>query len=126
MKLKDRILELAVKKLAREATVEELRELDDLLNKDPDASAVLRLLLAKWTTNEQMSKEDTDRNFAKLMTRIRSAGSHQIPKTATANYKWQHKRELIILVQTAYFSQKKGICHFLFYVIQESFIYVHR
>lgn len=95
MKLKGRILELAVKKLAREATVEELRELDDLLNKDPDASAVLRLLLAKWTTNEQVSKEDTDRNFAKLMGRIKAVESHQIPQTAASNYKWQPKRKLI-------------------------------
>jgi hypothetical protein len=42
MKLKDRILELAVKKLAREASVEELQELDDFLNKDPDAFAAIR------------------------------------------------------------------------------------
>jgi putative ABC transport system permease protein len=99
MKLKGRILELAIKKLAREATVEESQELDDFLNKDPDASAVLRVLLAKWTTSEQMSKEDTDRNFAKLMARIKSAGSHQISQTAASNYKWQHKRKLITYLE---------------------------
>jgi hypothetical protein len=87
MKLKERILELAVKKLAREATVEELQELDDVLNKDPDAFATIRLLLAKWTTNEQVPKEDTDRNFAKLMGRIKFVESHQISQIAASNYK---------------------------------------
>src|ERR1700733_12996094 len=83
MKIKDRILELAVKKLARQATVEELRELHERLKNDPDASAVLRLLFAKWTSSQQMSKADIDRNFEKkLKKRIRS---YEPLKTAIAN-----------------------------------------
>jgi hypothetical protein len=93
MKLKERILELAVKKLAREATVEELQELDDALNKDPDAFGAIRILLAQWTTNEQVSKEDIDSNFAKLMERIKFVESHQISRIARSNYKRKSKKK---------------------------------
>ena len=94
MKLTDRILELAVKKLAREATVEELRELNELLNKDPDASAVLRLLFAKWATSRQISKKDIDRNFEKKLKKrirsyepVRSAIINPVKSISTAMFK---------------------------------------
>ena len=92
MKLKDRVLELAVKKLAKEATVEELQELDELLNQDHDAAMVVRILLVKWTSGEPVSKADIDRSFAKLMTRIKSVESGQITRTAASNYQSRHKK----------------------------------
>ena len=76
MKTEAQILKLAVRKLAREATAEELEELDDFLKQDPDLFTILRLLLADWIIDEPVSKEDIDRSFAKLTERIKSAESH--------------------------------------------------
>jgi hypothetical protein len=88
MEIEDQILELAVKKLAGEANVEELQQLDDLLKKNPDALTILQLMFEEWEIEEeQASEEDSHRLFAKIITSIKSTESNQIPQTAVSNYK---------------------------------------
>jgi hypothetical protein len=87
MEIEDQILELVVKKLAGEANVEELQELDDLLKKNPRALTILQLMFEEWEIEEEASEQDSHRLFAKIITSIKSAESDQIPQTPVSNYK---------------------------------------
>lgn len=77
MNIEDRFLELVVKELTGEATVEELQELNDLLIKNPNAIILLKYLFDEWVVDEKISTEDSRRLFAKIMTSIKNAAPRQ-------------------------------------------------
>ncbi|WEA01616.1 ABC transporter permease [Mucilaginibacter sp. SJ] len=77
MNIEDRFLELIVKELTGEATVEELQELNDLLIKNPNAIILLKYLFDEWVVDEKISREDSRRLFAKIMTSIKNAAPRQ-------------------------------------------------
>ena len=70
MKIEDRIIELAIRKMAGEASVEELQELDSLSDKDVDVQKALQILLEEWTYEEQIPEERSRQLFEKIKAKI--------------------------------------------------------
>lgn len=67
MNLEDHVLNLAAKRLAREASAGELRELNELLQENPALNVTLKLMFTWWDASEQ--QKDTDDNA--LLEKIR-------------------------------------------------------
>jgi len=76
MSIEDQIWELVAKKLAKEASKEELRRLDTLLWENPQFYHILKLMF-EWGENSGFLNETEDeenyRLFAKVMTSIKDA-----------------------------------------------------
>ncbi|MES2109831.1 MAG: hypothetical protein V4577_13825 [Bacteroidota bacterium] len=70
MKIDDRIIELAIKKMLGEACVEELQELNNLLQDDVDVQKALKTLLEEWTYEDKVSEDRSRLLFEKIKARI--------------------------------------------------------
>ncbi|MDB5091703.1 MAG: hypothetical protein JWR09_5697 [Mucilaginibacter sp.] len=77
MSIEDQIWELVAKKLAKEASKEELRQLDTLLWENPKFYHILKLMF-EWEEGGGVLNETEDeenyRLFANVMTNIKDAG----------------------------------------------------
>jgi len=71
MKIDDGIVRLAAKKLAKEATMDEIRELDYLMSQDTDEGFFLRVLFNVPTGSDAADKERSARLFEKIRALIK-------------------------------------------------------
>lgn len=111
MNIEDQIWELVTKKLAKEASKEELRRLDTLLWENPKFYYILKLMF-EWRDDggvlSELEDEENYRLFAKLMTNIKDAGreteaepdiaklQHKIQQAEALNYKQPGKSGLFV------------------------------
>jgi hypothetical protein len=72
MKKEDRIIELEARKLSREATEEELLELHELLEEDPQMRYALKLVETLWKLPEKEDDGHVANACEELMKRIKS------------------------------------------------------
>ena len=70
MKEKDRIWSLIAKKLAGEASDDELAELEQLLKKYPDATYPMELLTDLWQQQQNVDASEIDKAFARHLRRM--------------------------------------------------------
>jgi putative ABC transport system permease protein len=70
MKEQDQIWNLVARKLAGEATEEELQELEDLLIRYPDMTYIAETLTNLWTENNTTDKQETEAAFTRHMNRM--------------------------------------------------------
>jgi hypothetical protein len=68
--MEDYIWMLVTKKMANEATGEELDELDNLLKQNPIAHNSLKLLFDWWDTDDEPGEGNTHLQFKKILGRI--------------------------------------------------------
>jgi len=68
--MEDHIWMLVTKKMANEATGEELDELDSLLKQNPIAHNSLKLLFDWWDTDDEPAEDNTHLQFKKILARI--------------------------------------------------------
>jgi hypothetical protein len=71
MKIDDGIVRLAAKKLAKEATIGELEELDRLMSEDTDTGYFLRVLFNTPTDGDAEDKERAVRLFEKIRASVK-------------------------------------------------------
>ncbi|HEY8780074.1 MAG TPA: hypothetical protein VIM16_00520 [Mucilaginibacter sp.] len=75
MNLEYRIWKLATKKLAGEASEDELRELNELLEQNPDIYNTIKLVSEWWRTDtEQKDENNSHFLFKKVLARIKGNG----------------------------------------------------
>ena len=65
-----RLWTLMAKKLTREASQDELIELEGLIQKTPNAHYVIEILTLWWQLSERAGKEQADQAVADLLTRL--------------------------------------------------------
>jgi hypothetical protein len=73
MDVETRILTLAAKKLANEATKKELRELNNLLRKNPAIEGMLNNIFDTWDSihfDHALNEKDIDENIALVLVKI--------------------------------------------------------
>ena len=63
MKEQDRIWTLIARKLANEATDEELEQLQELIRKNPEAGFTLQVLIDLWQTKDKNNAEEAEYEF---------------------------------------------------------------
>jgi putative ABC transport system permease protein len=73
MNIEDHVWELATKKLANEASEEELRELDFLLAENPHLKASLTELFTWWDNEPENVEDNSHLRFQKILKSIKSA-----------------------------------------------------
>ena len=73
-------IELLARKLAGEATPEELAELDQLLTTDPEAVFYAELLMQVWQEGSAAQQRPTERQWQQHMARLRPAASIEEPE----------------------------------------------
>ena len=96
MSIEDQIWELVAKKLAKEASKEELRQLDTLLWENPRFYHILKLMFEWWDDGGVLSEledEENHRLFAKMMTSIKDAAPETDAKPDLT--KLQYKIQLV-------------------------------
>src|SRR3954470_10918603 len=71
MSLDDHVWNLASKKLANEASEEELRELNALLADNPELHSQLKLMSKWWDDGEEKPKNDSSALFGRIQARIK-------------------------------------------------------
>ena len=72
MNIEDHILALVAKKLANEASEEEIKELDELLRQHPDIHYRVKLIAEWWLSNNEQGAETNDyTRFQKILNQIR-------------------------------------------------------
>jgi hypothetical protein len=72
MNIEDHILALVAKKLASEASEEELRELDELLHQHRDIEYRVKQMAEWWLSNDEQSAETNGYScFQKILDQIR-------------------------------------------------------
>jgi putative ABC transport system permease protein len=81
MKEKDRIWSLIAKKLAGEASDDELAELEQLLKNHPDATYPMELLTDLWQQQQKVDTSEIDKAFARHLQRMAEQEEDQ-PATA--------------------------------------------
>lgn len=121
MNVEDQIWELVTKKLAKEASKEELRRLDTLLWENPKFYHILKLMFEWWDDGGVLSgleDEENYRLFVKLMTSIKDAGpeteakpditklQYKIQQAEVLNYKQPGKSSLV-----AFFNKQVILMH---------------
>jgi hypothetical protein len=99
MSIDDQIWELVAKKLAKEASKEELRRLDTLLWENPKFYHILKLMFEWWDDGGVLSELEDEENyrlFAKVMTSIKDGGPETDAKSdiTKLQYKIQQARAL--------------------------------
>jgi hypothetical protein len=70
MKIEDRVIELAVKKMTGEASIEEQQELNDLLQDDAHAQEALKVLLEEHYYEEPAPDDRSRLLFEKIKAKI--------------------------------------------------------
>ena len=73
MDIERRILTLAAKKLANEATKKELRELNNLLGKNPSVEGLLNTIFNTWDRihfEHGLSEGEIDENIAHVLAKV--------------------------------------------------------
>jgi hypothetical protein len=68
--MEDHIWMLVTKKMANEATGEELDELRNLLKQNPIAHNSLRMLFDWWDNEDEPAEDNTHLQFKKILERI--------------------------------------------------------
>ncbi|SEO94075.1 hypothetical protein [Mucilaginibacter sp. OK283] len=68
--MEDHIWMLVTKKMANEATGEELGELESLLKQNPIAYNSLKLLFDWWDNEDEPAEDNTHLQFKKILERI--------------------------------------------------------
>jgi hypothetical protein len=68
-----RLWTLMARKLAREATQDELIELEVLVQKSPDAHYVIEILTLWWELSEKSGKEHAEQAVADLLAQLEKA-----------------------------------------------------
>lgn len=72
MNIDDHILALVAKKLANEASEEELRKLDELLHQHPNIHYRVKLMAEWWLCSDDQSAETNDySSFQKILNQIK-------------------------------------------------------
>jgi ABC-type antimicrobial peptide transport system permease subunit len=100
MKEQDQIWNLVARKLAGEATEEELNELEDLLARYPDMTYIAETLTNLWTENNATDKQETEAAFARHMSRMAKKLETDTPaKIYTTPYIWKSSRKRRSLLQ---------------------------
>jgi len=121
MNIEDQIWELVAKKLSKEASKEELRQLDTLLWENPRFYHVLKLMFEWWDDSGVLSELEDEENyrlFAKVMTSIKDEGfktevkpdiaklQNRIQQTGDFHHKEPGKNNLI-----AFFNKQISMMH---------------
>jgi putative ABC transport system permease protein len=79
MNMEDHIFNLATKKLSDEASEQELRELDNLLQQYPDISHNIKLLFNWWYYDEEQNNVDrSELLFSKIQEKIKQAEKNNL------------------------------------------------
>ena len=79
MNMEDHIFNLATKKLSDEASEQELRELDNLLQRYPDISLNIKLLFNWWYYDEEQNNVDrSELLFSKIQEKIKQAEKNNL------------------------------------------------
>jgi putative ABC transport system permease protein len=74
MNMEDHIFNLATKKLSDEASEQELKELDNLLQQYPDISLKIKQLFNWWYNDEEQNSIDrSELLFSKIQEKIKQA-----------------------------------------------------
>ncbi len=73
--MNDHIWMLVTRKLANEASEEELAELDNAVKQNPHFHNSLKLLFDWWDGGEQQQEEDSKRQFNNLLKRINTTST---------------------------------------------------
>ncbi|HEY8972217.1 MAG TPA: hypothetical protein VIM64_24100, partial [Puia sp.] len=84
MKERDRIWKLVAKKLAGEATERDLRELQELINHQPESSYSIQLLIDIWESAPLRDKEEQEAAFDRHLQRLEA---HQRSLRKASRYK---------------------------------------
>ena len=79
MNMEDHIFNLETKKLSDEASEQELRELDNLLQQYPDISLNIKLLFNWWYYDEEQNNVDrSELLFSKIQEKIKQAEKNNL------------------------------------------------
>ncbi|MDB5151029.1 MAG: putative transport system permease protein, partial [Mucilaginibacter sp.] len=84
MNLDDHVWNLASKKLANEASEKELRELNALLDENPELHSQLKLMSKWWDDGEEKPKNDSSVLFGRIQAKIKDIES-AIPSEVTVD-----------------------------------------
>lgn len=107
-----RIVELLTRKIAGEATHEELGELSYLLKKYPDAVYYEALLEQVWDLGQANNLEDTDKAFNKHKLRFHDELDFQVPGKTQASY---FKKNILVFATLTFLIISTSLYFFKFY-----------